>query len=121
MAAYASFAAAVLAQMSWLSADQKNELTKTNQSSPSNTDYLLYQRAQSKQIKNAANTGAMTSGAVTVADTSVATNDVILYSRRTLAGTATHGAISAVTGSTSFVITTTGTETSTFDYALINA
>lgn len=71
-------------------------------------------------IVTSGNSGAMTAGAVTVADTAILTGDLVIFSRRTTGGTPGDVAISAFTTGTSFVLTSTSnTETSTFDYVVL--
>ncbi len=71
-------------------------------------------------IVTSGNSGAMTAGVVTVADTAVLTGDLVIFSRRTTGGTPGDVAVSAFTTATSFVLTpTSNTETSTFDYVVL--
>lgn len=66
------------------------------------------------------NSGAMTAGAVTVADTAILTGDLVIFSRRTTGGTPGNVSITTFTSATSFVLTSTSnTETSTFDYVVL--
>ena len=65
-------------------------------------------------------TPAMTAGAVTVATTAVTANSIILYAVVTPGGTVGTYTLTKTAG-TSFTITSTsGTETSTFNYEIIN-
>jgi hypothetical protein len=65
--------------------------------------------------------GAMSGspGAVTVTSSAVTTSSVILFSRKTIGGTAGQVSISAQSAG-SFTLTSTGNETSTFNYLIIN-
>ena len=76
------------------------------------------------QIKSGSNakigtTSAMTAGSVVVSNTSVTANSVILHARKTTGGTP--GNVSyTISAGTSFTLTSTsGTETSTFDYMIV--
>ena len=61
-----------------------------------------------------------TPGAVTVATTASSATAKIFYSRATTGGTPGHVSITAQDG-TGFTLTSTGNETSTFNWWIINA
>jgi hypothetical protein len=60
-----------------------------------------------------------TPGAVTVTTSAATTSSIILYSRKTTGGTPGQVSITAQPGG-SFTLTSTGNETSTFNYQIIN-
>lgn len=59
-----------------------------------------------------------TPGAVTVTNSAVTANSVILYNRKTTGGTPGHVSYTISAG-VSFTLTSTGNETSTFDYMIV--
>ena len=65
-------------------------------------------------------TAAMIAGVVTVASTAVTTSSIILYSRDTSGGTAGQVAISAQSAGSFTLTSSSNTETSTFNYLIIN-
>ncbi len=65
-------------------------------------------------------TAAMSAGAVTTANTSVTTSSIILYARATGGGTQGNVEISAQTTGSFTLTSTSGSETSTFNYLIIN-
>lgn len=65
-------------------------------------------------------TPAMTTGAVTVASTAVTANSIILYSVVTPGGTVGTYTLTKSAGSSFTITSTSGTETSTFNYLIIN-
>lgn len=65
-------------------------------------------------------TAAMTTGAVTITSSAITASSKILYSRRTTGGTTGDVAISAQAGGSATLTSTSGSETSTFDYLIIN-
>lgn len=65
-------------------------------------------------------TAAMSAGVVTTANTSVTTSSIILYARATGGGTQGNVEISAQTTGSFTLTSTSGSETSTFNYQIIN-
>lgn len=71
-------------------------------------------------IVTSGTTAAMVAGEIATADANVITGDLIIYSRRTLGGTAGHVAVSAISTGVSFTLTSgSNTETSTFNYVVL--
>jgi hypothetical protein len=89
-----------------------------------NGNLVLGAAGKGLQIKSGSNakigtTAAMTAGAVTVSNTSITANSIILYNRKTTGGPAGHVSYTISAG-TSFTLTSTSnTETSTFDYMIV--
>ena len=65
-------------------------------------------------------TAAMTAGAVTITSSAITASSKIIYSRRTLGTVGGNVAISAQAGGSATLTSDAATETSTFDYLIIN-
>lgn len=65
-------------------------------------------------------TSAMVAGAVTVATTACTASSIILYSRKTTGGTAGQVSITAQSSGSFTLTSSSNTETSTFNYLIIN-
>lgn len=84
--------------------------------------------AASKIVINAATpasasvgvTAAMTTGAVTITSSAITTSSIIQYSRKVTGGTTGDVAISAQGTGSAVLTSTSGAETSTFNYLIIN-
>lgn len=65
-------------------------------------------------------TDAMVAGAVTITSSAITASSKIIYSRRTLGTAMGHLSITAQAGGSATLTSDEGTETSTFDYLIIN-
>lgn len=83
-------------------------------------NWTLLGNSGSVIIASAGTTAAMTAGSVNVTDANAETTSVIIYSVNTSGGTV--GNTSVVAGTGSFVInSSSNTETSTFNYIIVNS
>lgn len=96
--------------------------TPTEAAAATLTDvYIAPATARAATVKAYGTSSAMTAGAVTVATTSSSNSAVIFYSRKTTGGTPGQVSITAQDGTGFTLTSTSATETSTFNWWILNA
>lgn len=79
-------------------------------------------RISVKQNTNAsAGTVTLVAGSATVNNTSITANSIVLFCMKTTGGTPGAVRVSAITAATSFVVTGIGTDTSTYNWVIVEA